>query len=91
MNKKTIGLVALVVLLIAGIIGFWWVYNTYYLPGKRIENTYIEVYQDVDATEINTIWIDTIDHKVVIKPTDDEKVKISYFQKIDNSNSFTIP
>ena len=90
MNRKTIGLVSLIVLLIAGIIGFLWFYNSYYLPGKRIENTYIEVYQDVDPSDIGTIWIDTIDHKVVIKPSDDEKVKISYFQKIDNSNSFTI-
>ena len=90
MNKKTVGLVSLIVLLIAGIIGFWWIYNSYYLPGVRIENTYIEVYQDVDASEISTIVINTIDHKVVVKPTDDVKVKISYFQKIDNNNTFTI-
>ena len=89
-NKKTVLLVVLIILLTAGTVVFWWLYNTYYLPSKRINNTYIEVYQDVDATDINTISINTIDHKVVIKPTDDEKVKISYFQKVDNSNSFTI-
>ena len=55
-----------------------------------MSSTYMEVYQDLDANEIRTISIDTINHKVNVVPTDDEKVKISYFQRTDSANSFVI-
>ena len=90
MFKRNSFLVIMMVLLAAGIAGSLWFYNTYIVPNARMSSTYMEVYQDLDANEIKTISIDTINHRVNVVPTDDEKVKISYFQRTDSANSFVI-
>ncbi len=90
MFKRNSFLVIMMVLLAAGIAGSLWFYNTYIVPNAQMSSTYMEVYQDLDANEIKTISIDTINHRVNVVPTDDEKVKISYFQRTDSANSFVI-
>lgn len=90
MFKRNSFLVIMMVLLGAGIAGSLWFYNTYIVPNAQMSSTYMEVYQDLDANEIKTISIDTINHRVNVVPTDDEKVKISYFQRTDSANSFVI-
>ena len=90
MFKRNSFLIIMMVLLAAGIAGSLWFYNTYIVPNAQMSSTYMEVYQDLDANEIRTISIDTINHKVNVVPTDDEKVKISYFQRTDSANSFVI-
>jgi hypothetical protein len=88
-KKRNVPLI-LVILLVVAIIGTWTVYNIYYLPSERKSAAYTEVFQDVDATGITSIAISGVNHQVVVKPSEDEKIKIEYFQKIDNSNVFTV-
>ena len=90
MFRRNNFLIIMIVLLAAGIIGSLWFYNTYYLPNAQMSSTYMEVYQDLDATEIQSISIDTINHKDRVVSTEDEKVKISYFQRTDSANSFVM-
>ena len=80
----------MIILLAAGIFGTLWFYNTYIVPNARMSSTYMEVYQDLDANEIKTISIDTINNKVNVVATNDQKIKISYFQRTDSANSFVV-
>lgn len=90
MFKRNNFLVILIVLLAAGIFGILWFYNTYLVPNAQMSSTYMEVYQNLDASEIRTINIDTINNKVKIVATDGEKVKISYYERTDSANSFVV-
>ena len=80
----------MIVLLAAGIFGILWFYNTYLVPNAGMSSTYMEVYQNLDASEIKSISIDTINNKVRVIVTDDEKVKISYYERVDSANSFVV-
>ncbi|MBR2546271.1 MAG: hypothetical protein IKE93_08935, partial [Erysipelotrichaceae bacterium] len=90
MFKRNSFLVIMMVLLAAGIAASLWFYNTYIVPNAQMSSTYMEVYQDLDANEIRSVSIDTINHRVNVVPTDEDKVKISYFQRTDSANSFVI-
>ena len=90
MLKRNNFLVILIVLLAAGIFGILWFYNTYLVPNAEMSSTYMEVYQNLDASEIRTINIDTINNKVKVVATEGEKVKISYYERIDSANSFVV-
>ena len=90
MLKRNNFLVILIVLLAAGIFGILWFYNTYLVPNAEMSSTYMEVYQNLDASEIRTINIDTINNKVKVVATEGEKVKISYYERIDSANSFFV-
>lgn len=90
MFKRNNFLVILIVLLAAGIFGILWFYNTYLVPNAEMSSTYMEVYQNLDASEIRTINIDTINNKVKVVATEGEKVKISYYERIDSANSFVV-
>ncbi len=90
MFRKNNFLLIMIILLAAGIFGTLWFYNTYIVPNARMSSTYMEVYQDLDANEIKTISIDTINNKVNVVATNDQKIKISYFQRTDSANSFVV-
>ena len=90
MFRKNNFLFIMIILLAAGIFGTLWFYNTYIVPNARMSSTYMEVYQDLDANEIKTISIDTINNKVNVVVTNDQKIKISYFQRTDSANSFVV-
>ena len=90
MFRKNNFLLILIVLLAAGIFGTLWFYNTYIVPNSQMSSTYMEVFQDLDANEIKNISIDTINNKVNVVATTDQKIKISYFQKTDSANSFVV-
>ena len=90
MLKRNNFLVILIVLLAAGIFGILWFYNTYLVPNAEMSSTYMEVYQNLDASEIRTINIDTINNKVKVVATEGEKVNISYYERIDSANSFVV-
>ena len=90
MFRKNNFLFIMIILLAAGIFGTLWFYNTYIVPNARMSSTYMEVYQDLDANEIKTISIDTINNKVNVVATNDQKIKISYFQRTDSANSFVV-
>ncbi|MDO4378493.1 MAG: DUF4097 family beta strand repeat-containing protein [Erysipelotrichia bacterium] len=90
MKKKRIPLGLIILLLFVLIIGIFYAYNKYYFPNAKAYAKYIETYQEYDSNEISEINIDSINHKVIIKPSEDGKVKITYFQKNDNMNMYTL-
>ena len=90
MKKKSNFLLILLVLLVISIIGAWTIYNVYYAPNARISATYMEVYQELDPNEISVFSFESVNHKLVLKTTDEDKIKITYFQKENNNNSYVI-
>lgn len=90
MKKKKISLGTVIMILIMLIVGIFYAYNKYYFPNAKAYSNYIETYQEYDISEINEIDIDSINHKVIVKPSDDGKVKITYFQKNDNMNTYAL-
>lgn len=90
MKKKRIPLSVIILLLSVLIIGIFYAYNKYYFPNAKAYAKYIETYQEYDSNEISEINIDSINHKVIIKSSEDDKVKITYFQKNDNMNTYTM-
>ncbi len=90
MKKKRFPLWAVITILIVLIVGIFYAYNKYYFPSAKAYSNYVETYQEYDSNEINELTINSINHKVIIKPSDDDKIKISYFQKIENMNTYTV-
>ncbi len=90
MKKKRFPLWAVITILLVLVVGIFYAYNKLYFPSAKAYSSYIETYQEYDASEVNELTINSINHKVVIKPSDDDKIKISYFQKIENMNTYTV-
>ncbi|MGI6608591.1 MAG: DUF4097 family beta strand repeat-containing protein [Erysipelotrichaceae bacterium] len=88
--KKENGLFIIIVILLFLILGMSYVYGKYYFPSAKSYSSYLEIFQEFESSEINTISIDSINHNVVIKPSNNEKIKVSYYQKVDNSNVFKL-
>ncbi len=78
----------LIVLLSLTIVGVWAIYNVYYLPNAKLYSTYTQVYHEIDIEEISTLEIDTVNHNVEIIESSDNSIRITYYQKADNSNTF---
>jgi hypothetical protein len=72
------------------ILGISYVYGKYYFPSAKSYSAYLEIFQEYESDEIISISIDSINHSVVIKPSNNEKIKVSYYQKVDNSNVFKL-
>lgn len=81
-------LVLSIVVLSLLIIGVWLSYFVFYRPSASISASYIEVFQEVEQNNVTNLTIDCVDHKVVVLPSSDDKVKITYFQKQDNSITY---
>ena len=88
--RKQNGLFAIIVILLVLILGISYVYGKYYFPSAKSYSAYLEIFQEYESDEINSIYIDSINHSVVIKPSNNEKIKVSYCQKVDNSNTFKL-
>ncbi len=88
--RKNNRLFAAIVILLALILGISYVYGKYYFPSAKSYSAYLEIFQEFESGEIISISIDSINHSVVIKPSNNEKIKVSYYQKVDNSNVFRL-
>lgn len=88
--RKQNGLFLIIVLLLVLILGTSYAYGKYYFPSAKSYSAYLEIFQEYENEEINSIYIDSINHSVVIKPSNNEKIKVSYYQKVDNSNTFKL-
>ena len=85
-NKLPILLVIFMAVVIAVA---WFLYGTFYAQKEEISRSYIESYQELEPSDVRSITIDTVNHKVIIRPSNDEKVRLSYYQRPENSNSLT--
>lgn len=88
MNNRSKLPILLIVLLSITIVGLWVLYSVYYVPNARISSTYMEVYQEIDPLEVNTLDLKSINHKLIIKESEGDKIRINYFQKPDNLNTY---
>ena len=89
MKKKTIPLWAIITVLALLIVGIFYSYNSFYLRKAKVISSYVENFQEYDESDVKEIILSTINHKVVIAPSVDDKIRISYFQKADNMNVST--
>lgn len=89
MSKRSVLTLALVLVLSIAVIGIWVVRTFFYAPSEAINATYMEVHQEISTSEIHTIHIKSVNHNLVFQTSDSENVKITYFQKIDNSNIYS--
>ena len=78
----------LILLLTVAIVGIWVLYSVYYVPNARISATYMEVYQEIDPLEVDTLDLKSVNHKLIIKESEGDKIRINYFQKTDNINTY---
>lgn len=88
--KKENRLFAAIVILLVLILGISYAYGKYYFPSAKSYSAYLEIFQEFESNEIISISIDSINHSVEIKPSNNEKIKVSYYQKVDNSNIFKL-
>ena len=89
MKKKTIPLWAIITVLALLIVGIFYSYNSFYLRKAKVISSYVENFQEYDESDVKEIILSSINHKVVIAPSVDDKIRISYFQKADNMNIST--
>ncbi len=89
MRKENRLFVAIVILLLL-ILSASYAYGKYYFPSAKSYSAYLEIFQEFESSEIISISIDSINHSVEIKPSNNEKIKVSYYQKVDNSNIFVL-
>ena len=71
------------------IVAVWLSYFVFYKPSASQAASYIEVFQEVEHNSISTLNVECVDHKVVIRPSSDDKIRIRYYQKQDNSITYT--
>lgn len=90
MGKKPKLLVILIIILALATVGITVVFERFVQPSATIYSTYVEVYKDILPEEISTIRLNSVNHKVVIGVSSDEKYHLSYFQKVDNNNIYSI-
>ncbi len=88
-GKNTSILVYIIIVLALLIVGVWMSYFVFYRPSANISASYLEVFQEVEKENVSNLVIDCVDHKVIILPSSDDKIKITYFQKQDNSITYT--
>ena len=88
--KRNGFLIGMIIILTAMIIGIWTLYNAYYMPDESTTSSYMEVYQEIESAEANNLIISSINHDLVIRPSEDDKIKITYFQKLQNNNEYNV-
>ena len=81
MKKKTIPLWAIITVLALLIVGIFYSYNSFYLRKAKVISSYVENFQEYDESDVKEIILSSINHKVVIAPSVDDKIRISYFPK----------
>ncbi len=89
MEKKHNWLAYILISLAIIILAVWVGYFVFYQPSANKSASYIEVFQEADSKHVNSLSIECVDHKVVFLPSTDDKVKLTYFQKSDNSIQYT--
>ena len=80
MNKRSRTVLYLVIFLSFLVVSIWTVYNVYIVPNREVRNSYAEVYQELEE-DINSIVINSVNQNLVIKPSEDAKIHIAYYQK----------
>lgn len=90
MKRQPNFLVISIIVIAIAIGGLAVVYERFIHPNDTISATYIEVYKDLVPEEIDTLIIQSINHKVIVKTSTDDQFHISYFQKADNINTYTL-
>ncbi|MBO4537668.1 MAG: DUF4097 family beta strand repeat protein [Erysipelotrichaceae bacterium] len=85
MKRKNSVLILIAVLLVA-IVGIYLAYDKLYYPSARTYATYLAVHQEIEGKDADSITITTVNHKVVVKASDDDKIKVIYYQKSENAN-----
>ncbi len=86
MKKSKNSVYILIAILLIAIVGIYLAYDKLYYPSARTYATYLAVHQEMEEKDAERISITTFNHKVVVKPSDDDKIKIIYYQKSDNAN-----
>ena len=81
--------ILLIIVLSLAIIVAWGLYGAFYAPNEEISQTYTEIYQELEASEVKSISIDTITHNVEIRSSQEDKIRISYYQKVESSNIYS--
>ena len=89
MSKRSILTLVLVLVLGVAVVGIWAVRSIFYAPSEAINATYMEVHQEINASEVKTIQIKSVNHHLVFQTSESDNIKITYFQKIDNSNIYS--
>ena len=89
MSVKSRMPILLIILLSLAIVIAWIFYGAFYARNEEISQTYTEVYQELEGSEVKTISIDTITHNVEIRPSQEDKIRISYYQKVESSNQYS--
>jgi len=90
MKRNENWLSALIILLAIVLIALYTGYSHYYLPRAKAYSTYLEIYQEYGEDEIKSISITSINHQVVVKKSNTDKIKIDYYQKAENSNNYSV-
>jgi DUF4097 and DUF4098 domain-containing protein YvlB len=86
MKKKKNSVYILIAILLVAIVGIYLAYDKLYYPSARTYATYLAVHQELEEKDAERISITTFNHKVIVRPSDDDKIKVIYYQKSDNAN-----
>ena len=86
MKKRKNSVYILIFILLAAIVGIYLAYDKLYFPSARTYATYLAVHQEMEENGAESIRISTFNHKVIVKPSDDDKIKVIYYQKSENAN-----
>ncbi len=89
MKKRGNLVLIFTVLLTMLIVGVFNVYNKN-KESKKVYQAYLEIHQEYEVSEVKSITITSINNNIVISQSKDEKVKVSFFQKQENSNEFNL-
>ena len=65
------------------------IYHNFYQEKVDIYQRYLNVYKQLDQ-DVDTISVSSINHDVVFKISEDNNIRVDYYQKLDNSNDFMI-
>ena len=76
----------LIAILVIAIVGIYLAYDKLYYPSARTYATYLAVHQEMEQKDAESINIVSFNHKVIVKPSDDDKIKVIYYQKSENAN-----
>ncbi|MBQ6654460.1 MAG: DUF4097 family beta strand repeat protein [Erysipelotrichaceae bacterium] len=86
MKKRKNSVYILIAILLAAIVGIYLAYDKLYYPSARTYATYLAVHQEMEEKDADSIHISSFNHKVIVKPSDDDKIKVIYYQKSENAN-----
>jgi len=66
------------------------IYSKVYYPSLKKYQTYIAQYYEYDTSEINNISISSTNYTIKFVENEEDKIKVMYYQKNDNTNIYTV-